>query len=341
MRNRIKRLKHLLCTVIALGCGSMMAHQAQAQSNPITAPGDFGRNIYRINDGTNLDTNLINPGTTRPTLTNNLNGTFTLANGTDSGDDNAVSIDSSDLGSTIDNILGRPVRRINVITVSGTVASANLDYSTDGVEFGLNIGTGFRRLPNVLFQIDADGERGGFAPFYGTPRPGLDVDRTQTPGVTEASLNDGYTFVASYSVNNIKYTVSDIITTNEQGAEPVGATSFTFSLQNAVRQDLSLQGLFQNYVAQYQRIVGGSSAYFSHQKMGTGDTSTIIRNFGVSVLVLGDLSGNDEVDFLDIPLFIQILTTPAFQAEADINQDEKVDFLDIPPFIRILTTGTL
>ena len=315
-----------------------MANQAHAQA--LTEAAIQPQNtIYRINDGTNVFTNLVNVGTTRPTLTNNLNGTFTLANGIDSGDDNAVSIDSSDQGSTLENIIGRQIKPINVITVSGTVASSNLDYSTDGVEFGLNIGTGFRLLPNVLFQIDADGERGGFAPFYGTPRPGLDVDRTQTPGVTEASLNDGYTFSAKYSANNIVYTVSDIITTNERGNEPVGATSIRYSLQDAVDADPTLQGVLDNYIAQFGRIVGGSSAYFSHQKAGTGDTSTTFNNFGVTILLLGDSDLNGEVNFDDIQAFIRVLAAGAFQAESDVDQNGEVNFEDIPIFIRILAFG--
>ena len=241
MRNRTTKLKHWLGTAIAFGGGLLMANPTHAQTT-----------IYRINDGTNVDTNLVNPGTTSPTLTNNLNGTFTLANGTDSGDDNAVSIDSSDLGRTIDIIRGKEVRQIEVFTVTGTVTSANLDYSTDGVEFGLNIAAGFRILPNLLFQIDADGERGGFAPFFGTPRPGLNLDRAQTPGVTEASLNDGYSFVAQYSAGDIVYTVSDVIVTNVPTGAPIAATSFTFSFQDAVDADPTLQGALDNYTAQYK-----------------------------------------------------------------------------------------
>ena len=336
MKNRTKKLNFWLGTAIVLGCGVLLANQAQAQTE---AAIQAQNTIYRINDGTNVFTNLVNVGTTRPTLTNNLNGTFTLANGIDSGDDNAVSIDSSDQGSTLENILGRPINPCNVITVSGTVASANLDYSTDGVEFGLNIGTGFRLLPNVLLQIDADEERGGFAPFYGTPRPGLDIDRTQTPGVTEASLNDGYTFSAKYSANNIVYTVSDIVTTNEIGNEPVGATTFTYSLQNAVAADPSLQGVLDNYIAQFGRIVGGSSAYFSHQKTGTGNTSTTFSNFGVTILLLGDVDLSGAVDFADVAPFIRLLASGAFQAEADVDQNDVVNFDDINLFIRILAFG--
>ena len=328
MRNRTKRLKYWFNAAIVVGCGLLLVDHTQAQTS-----------IYRINDGTTVGSNLFESGTTRPTLTNNNNGTFTLANGTDSGRGNAVFIESSDLGPTIDRIRGRALRQIEVVTVSGTVASSNLDYAVDGIEFGLNVGTGFRLTPNLLFQIDANGERSGFAPFYGSPRPGIDVDRAQTPGVTEASLNDGYSFVAQYSAGNVVYTVSDIVTTNERGGEPVGATSFKFSLRDAVRQDPTLQGLLDNYTSEYRRIVGGSSAYFSHQKTGTGDTSSTFGNFGVSVTLLGDVNRDDQVTFLDIAPFITLIRTMTFQAEADTNLDGEVDFRDISPFVRILVSG--
>ena len=328
MRNPTKRLKHWFGSAIVLGCGLLSVNQTQAQTF-----------IYRINDGTNVGSNLVESGTTRPTLTNNLNGTFTLANGTDSGRDNAAFIDSSDQGRTIAILLGREISQFDVVRVSGNVRSANLDYSSDGVEFGLNIGTGFRVTPNLLFQIDAGGERGGFAPFYGTPRPGTDVDRAQTPGVTEASLNDGYSFSATYSATDIVYVVSNIITTNERGAEPVGATSFSFSLSQAVATDPTLQGVLDNYISNFRRIASGSSGYFSHQKTGTGNTSSVISNFGISVTLLGDVDRDGLITFLDILPFIRVLSGGSFQAEADINQDGLNDFQDILPFLRVLAIG--
>ena len=46
---------------------------------------------------------------------------------------------------------------------------------------------------------------------------------------------------------------------------------------------------------------------------------------------------NGAVDFLDIRLFIGLLTSGEYQTEADANEDDAVDFRDIAGFIRLLT----
>ena len=298
------------------------------------------RTVYSLSATTGFGNNGANAGTSGPTFTDNMDGTFTLANGTDSGANNSVYIDSSDAGS-ISSFLGRAVTTNDVVTVSGTVDSATVNYSANGVEFGLQSAAGFRSAPNLLLQIDADGARGGFAPFFGTPNPGTNTNRTQTPGVTEASLNDGYTFVATYSATDIVYTVSDIITTNETGAEAVEATSYTFSLAEAVAADATLQGTLDDYIANYPALVGGAFGYASFQKTGTGNASTI-SNFEIavtdsSVTLLGDVNLDGFINFQDITPFIGLLSSGGFQAEADIDMNGEVNFSDIGPFIGLLS----
>ena len=59
----------------------------------------------------------------------------------------------------------------------------------------------------------------------------------------------------------------------------------------------------------------------------------------VSILpefLLGDCDQDGDVDFADIPAFIQILQSGSFLDEADCNRDGVVDFSDIPAFIAIL-----
>ena len=58
-------------------------------------------------------------------------------------------------------------------------------------------------------------------------------------------------------------------------------------------------------------------------------------------VVLGDVDGDGDVDFEDIPGFISLLTGGGFQAEADIDGDGDVDFEDIPLFIQLLTGGSV
>jgi len=278
---------------------------------------------YSISADTAFGDNGASSGTAGPTFTDNMDGTFTLANSADSGNNNAAFIDSSDAGS-ISTFLGRALTSDDVVTVSGTVSVADLNYTANGVEFGLQSAAGFRSQPNMLFQIDADGDRGGLAPFYGTPLPGTNVNYSQTPTATEASLNDGYSFVATYSATDIVYTVSDVITTNETGAEPVGATSFTFSLSDAVAADATLQGTLDDYIANFPMLVGDSFAYFSQQRRNDAGFSSTISDFGIvvtgpDITLLGDVNCDGEVNFLDI------------------YGDGEVNFLDITPFIAILS----
>lgn len=56
-----------------------------------------------------------------------------------------------------------------------------------------------------------------------------------------------------------------------------------------------------------------------------------------SANLLGDVTLDGAVDFLDIGPFIALLSANAFQDEADINLDGDVDFLDIGPFIELLS----
>lgn len=52
--------------------------------------------------------------------------------------------------------------------------------------------------------------------------------------------------------------------------------------------------------------------------------------------VLGDVSGDGMVNFLDISAFIGVLSVGDFQNEADIDRDGQVNFLDIAAFIALL-----
>ena len=57
------------------------------------------------------------------------------------------------------------------------------------------------------------------------------------------------------------------------------------------------------------------------------------------VVLLGDCNLDGNVNFLDISLFINVLSTQDFLAQADCNQDGGVNFLDISPFIGFLSSS--
>lgn len=56
----------------------------------------------------------------------------------------------------------------------------------------------------------------------------------------------------------------------------------------------------------------------------------------VSVSLLGDVDLSGEVDFLDIPPFISVLSGGGYQFEADMDGNGAVNFLDIPFMITAL-----
>ena len=57
-------------------------------------------------------------------------------------------------------------------------------------------------------------------------------------------------------------------------------------------------------------------------------------------IILGDINRDEEVNFLDIAPFIEVLATPGgFQGEADIDQNDVVNFLDIALLAALLAGG--
>ncbi len=56
-------------------------------------------------------------------------------------------------------------------------------------------------------------------------------------------------------------------------------------------------------------------------------------------LVLGDCDQDGDVDFADVPSFIDILILGSYLEQADCNQDGEVTFADIQTFIEILIDG--
>lgn len=254
-------VKRRLVATVFLAAGCLLVTQTQASV------------VYSITSGTAFGDNGFNGGS-GATFTDNMDGTYALANAANSGNNNAAFVASS---STVSGANGGAISATDTVTVCGTIDSFVGNPTANGFEFGLQNGTGFRSDPNLLFQIDDGGNRGGLAPFFSTSGPGANVNNSDTPGATEASLGDGFSFSAVYDAAGITYTVSDIITTNEQGAEPVGATSYTWFHTDAA------------YVANWTTLVGNSSAYYSHQKAGVPGTSTISK-FSIDVTAVPEPS---------------------------------------------------
>ena len=82
-------------------------------------------------------------------------------------------------------------------------------------------------------------------------------------------------------------------------------------------------------------------------EISLGPNGVVDSDFAITIpepdgnVILGDIDGDGDVDFEDIPGFISLLTGGGFQAEADIDMDGDVDFEDIPLFIQLLTGGSV
>ena len=70
---------------------------------------------------------------------------------------------------------------------------------------------------------------------------------------------------------------------------------------------------------------------------GSRDLRFSISGVAETGIILGDIDGDGDVDFEDIPGFIALITGGGLQAEGDIDGDGDVDFEDIPLFIEIIT----
>ena len=57
------------------------------------------------------------------------------------------------------------------------------------------------------------------------------------------------------------------------------------------------------------------------------------------LFLLGDINRDGVVNLLDVEPFIALLSSSAFQAEADFNMDGQVNLLDIQPFVTLLGGG--
>jgi len=86
----------------------------------------------------------------------------------------------------------------------------------------------------------------------------------------------------------------------------------------------------------YMKTLSGADVYTNERWSDPFEADgnlTVIGGF-----VLGDVNQDGTVSFLDIALFIALLTNAGFQLEADVNQDQLVNFSDIFPFIGILAS---
>ena len=85
-----------------------------------------------------------------------------------------------------------------------------------------------------------------------------------------------------------------------------------------------------------QSFGGGADGSNSNTGALFIDDTSIMGSLPAVSVFKGDADQDGDVDFADIPVFIQVLQSGIFQAESDADCNGAVEFADIPVFIQIL-----
>lgn len=86
---------------------------------------------------------------------------------------------------------------------------------------------------------------------------------------------------------------------------------------------------------------GSISSTSSAPDLGLGTPTRgpiLLQVTGSAPVLLGDVNLDGAATFADIPAFIALLSSGAFQPEADCNQDGSVGFFDIPAFVEAISS---
>lgn len=217
--------------------------------------------------------------------------------------------------------------------------STNQGFYAVGFDAGARTGTYNRvRFVDNLDGVTGDAHGGEF--FSAINGSGTIAQISDPPtvsnGATEAFLTDGNT--VSFSVvftRNGDDSFSFTTNATEQNGDVVyPETAGSYNPVNPTSGDTSVANIAIN---SFDGIVFG--LFIDDPFPSSPGGSYTVSNIQVTdgAVLLGDVSRNGTVDFLDISPFIGLLSNSEFQVEADINEDDAVDFLDISPFIFLLS----
>ena len=238
--------------------------------------------IYTINAGTNFGTNTANAGAGPTFSDTDTDGFFELAHAADSGNNNAIYIDSSDgnAAQTINSLavastLGRGLQVTDTVIVSGSVAPTDFagnfyDSVANGFEMGIHSIVGFRANPNLLIQLRSTNQASGTPAFFeyvanndpgSGAGAGVNARNNSIPALLESSLNDGFSFSVAYSATNITFTATDVI---DFGTGTPTSVAYTFTHGTDTTSSGGTTGF------DFLSDVGDGYAYFSQQKWSAG-----------------------------------------------------------------------
>ena len=160
------------------------------------------------------------------------------------------------------------------------------------------------------------------------------VPENGTVNILLDTLGETYSAGTQNQNNEIRFDTSRRVNLNLQLLGTDGQTVLGISNSGALGSDEVLFGIPVDaggtYFVRVSGVNNSDALTLDTQFYGLGLT------FEAGALLLGDVNLDGAVNFLDITLFISILSTGDFQEEADINQDGVVDFSDIGPLVVIL-----
>ena len=261
--------------------------------------------------------------------------TFQAMDFSTAGDEVHVSFDI-----TFDGI---PVNLDTGVRVSLVDTSTNQGIYPVGWDGGGRVGT-FNRTRFIDNLDGATGDAHGGAFNDAINGSGTIAQSSAPPTITDGAIEEGLVDgnTVSFNVvltrnagNSFSYasnvTEKDGLVVYEEVAgtyDPVNPTSGDTSVANVAINSFDgiVFGLFSD-----DPFAGNPGGSYTVSNICVSDTDQ-----GCAVL-LGDVSTDGVVDFLDIGPFIGVLSSGGQQAEADINEDGVVDFLDVGPFIAILS----
>ena len=201
----------------------------------------------------------------------------------------------------------------------------------------------------VVFDQLFDDNNGsnGSAPFnanhfsFGISTPTTSSKYLNTNGAVPASEGLGVSLTDRNGVVDIGLLEADLSAGTTATLDPFTSSTvgvgqvFTITVDESGNYDWSLNGETGSGTTSLD--LTRAFQFVTRTQGSTGNRIQSVSITPVGECVLGDVNQDGAVNFLDVSPFIGLLSSGAFQFEADCNSSGTVDFLDISPFIRILS----
>ncbi len=187
-----------------------------------------------------------------------------------------------------------------------------------------------------IYSVEPDGLPKLIAHTAGDIAPGTDGAEYQRLGDPQLNDRGQVAFSASFSVGG-----NGIFGEDASGIlQPVAVTGQVIDVSNDpnLTDFRTIRGVGFSSRGLNDSGQIAFSASFTDGTSGIFVSDMLVAAPGTE-LRLGDLNGDDVVNFADIPPFISLLATGGFQNEADIDRNGFVNFSDIGPFVQLLSSG--